>query len=51
MCGVVVCGADAVWVSALFAAHALSLNIILITNNTKEFIRVPNLLVENWVLG
>lgn len=31
------------------AAHALSLNTILITNNTKEFIRVPNLLVENWV--
>lgn len=33
------------------AAHALSLNIVLVTNNTKEFIRVPNLLVENWVLG
>ncbi|MEZ5671902.1 MAG: hypothetical protein R3E08_05775 [Thiotrichaceae bacterium] len=33
------------------AAHALSLNIILVTNNTKEFMRVPNLLLENWVLG
>jgi len=31
------------------AAHALSLNVILVTNNTKEFIRVPNLLLENWV--
>lgn len=33
------------------AAHALSLNTTLVTNNTKEFIRVPNLLVENWVSG
>ena len=31
------------------AAHALSLNIILVTNNTKEFIPVPDLLLENWV--
>ena len=31
------------------AAHALSMNTILVTNNTKEFIRVPDLLVENWV--
>ncbi len=31
------------------AAHALSLNTILVTNNTKEFIRVPDLLLENWV--
>lgn len=31
------------------AAHALSLNTILVTNNTEEFSRVPNLLVENWV--
>jgi len=31
------------------AAHALSLNTILVTNNSKEFIRVPDLLVENWV--
>ena len=31
------------------AAHALSLNTILVTNNTKEFIKVPDLLVENWV--
>lgn len=31
------------------AAHALSLNLILVTNNTKEFLRVPHLKVENWV--
>jgi tRNA(fMet)-specific endonuclease VapC len=33
------------------AAHALSLNTILVTNNTKEFIKVPDLLVENWVIS
>jgi len=31
------------------AAHAVTLNSILITNNTKEFLRVPHLKVENWV--
>ena len=31
------------------AAHALSLNTTLVTNNTKEFIKAPDLLVENWV--
>jgi tRNA(fMet)-specific endonuclease VapC len=33
----------------LIAAHALSLQVILITNNIKEFSRVPNLKSENWV--
>jgi tRNA(fMet)-specific endonuclease VapC len=33
----------------LIAAHALSLSITLITNNVKEFNRVPNLKIENWV--
>ncbi len=33
----------------LIAAHALSLQITLITNNVKEFSRVPNLKLENWV--
>ena len=32
----------------LIAAHALSLNLKLVTNNVKEFSRVPNLHVENW---
>ena len=33
----------------LIAAHALSLGLIVITNNEKEFLRVPGLKVENWV--
>lgn len=33
----------------LIAAHARSLNAILVTNNVREFHRVPNLLIENWV--
>jgi tRNA(fMet)-specific endonuclease VapC len=32
----------------LIAAHTLSLGLTLITNNTKEFSRVPNLKVVNW---
>ena len=31
------------------AAHAKSLDMTLITNNTKEFIRVDNLSIDNWV--
>ena len=31
------------------AAHARSLDMILITNNTKEFARVDNLVIDNWV--
>ena len=33
----------------LIAAHALSLQITLVTNNIKEFNRVPNLKLENWI--
>lgn len=32
----------------LIAAHALSLDTNLITNNVREFSRVPGLRVENW---
>lgn len=32
----------------LIAAHALSRNLKLVTNNTKEFKRVTGLSVENW---
>ncbi len=32
----------------LIAAHALSLNVRLVTNNMREFKRVPDLRVENW---
>ena len=31
------------------AAHVRSIGKILVSNNLKEFNRVPNLLVENWV--
>lgn len=31
------------------AAHARSEGMVLVTNNTREFLRVPGLLVENWV--
>ena len=33
----------------LIAAHAKSIDCVLITNNEKEFKRVNNLIVENWV--
>jgi len=32
----------------LLAAHALSLGLTVVTNNTKHFSRVPGLTVENW---
>jgi tRNA(fMet)-specific endonuclease VapC len=33
----------------MIAAHALSLNLTLVTNNTREFQRIPKLQFENWV--
>jgi len=33
----------------LIAAHALSLDVVLVTNNTREFKRVPNLKIEDWM--
>ena len=33
----------------LIAAHARSLDLILVTNNTREFERVEGLRLENWV--
>ncbi len=35
----------------LIAAHALSLSSILVTHNTREFERVPNLDIEDWALS
>lgn len=32
----------------LIAAHALSIDCTLVTNNEKEFIRIPNLKIDNW---
>lgn len=33
----------------LIAAHALYQGLTLVTNNTKEFNRVPNLIIEDWI--
>jgi tRNA(fMet)-specific endonuclease VapC len=32
----------------LIAAQAVSLDVTLVTNNTREFIRVPELKLANW---
>lgn len=34
----------------MIAAHALTTNTILVTNNTREFERVPGLRLENWAV-
>ena len=34
----------------LIAAHALSLNLTLVTNNARDFADIPGLRVENWTL-
>jgi len=33
----------------LIGAHAKSLNMTLVTNNTKEFKRIKALKIENWI--
>ena len=33
----------------LIAAHALALDVVLITDNVREFKRIPHLQVENWL--
>ena len=38
-------GANDIWI----AAHALASELILVTNNEREFRRIPGLNVENWV--
>jgi tRNA(fMet)-specific endonuclease VapC len=35
----------------LIAAHARSLGLRLVTNNTREFGRVPKLIIENWAVA
>ncbi len=35
----------------LIAAHARSIDAVLVTNNVREFNRVPNLVIENWISG
>ena len=39
-------GGNDLWI----AAHALASDLVLITNNTREFERVDNLKVENWAV-
>ena len=34
---------------AWIAAHALAAGLIVVTNNEREFRRVPDLIVENWI--
>jgi tRNA(fMet)-specific endonuclease VapC len=36
-------------IDVMIAAHAITLEVTLVTNNTKHFSRVPELKVENWV--
>jgi tRNA(fMet)-specific endonuclease VapC len=38
-------GGNDLWI----AAHALALNLTLVTNNEREFLRIKELKVENWV--
>ena len=33
----------------LIASQAISLGLILITNNVREFSRIPDLVIENWI--
>jgi tRNA(fMet)-specific endonuclease VapC len=33
----------------LIAAQALAMDVVLVTNNTKEFERIEGLKLENWV--
>ena len=33
----------------LIAGHAVSLEVTLVTNNEREFSRVPDLVIENWM--
>lgn len=33
----------------LIASHAFALGLILVTGNTREFSRIPDLFIENWL--
>ncbi len=43
------CGQPIGPLDLLIAAHALSQNVILVTNNDKEFKWIKNLKIENWI--
>lgn len=36
------------YMDTLIACHALAENLILVTNNTRDFSRIPGLQIENW---
>jgi tRNA(fMet)-specific endonuclease VapC len=38
-------GNNSLWI----AAHALASGLTLVTNNSKEFERIPTLATENWI--
>jgi len=33
----------------LIAAHAVALNVVLVTNKMKDFAKYPGLIAENWL--
>jgi tRNA(fMet)-specific endonuclease VapC len=33
----------------LIAAHAVSLDVVLVTNNERDFVSYPGLRLENWL--
>ena len=33
----------------LIAAHSVSLNVTIVTNNLKDFAKYPNVVLENWI--
>lgn len=45
------CGTPIGALDLLIAAHALALGSVLVTNNLREFQRVPELRLENWAGG
>lgn len=45
------CGTPIGAMDLLIAAHALALSSVLVTNNLREFRRVPGLSLENWADG
>lgn len=42
------CGTPIGIMDMLIASHALSMDLIMVTNNVREFERVPGLKIENW---
>ncbi len=43
------CGTPIGALDTMIAAHALSQSAVLVTNNTREFVKVPGLPLDNWV--